>query len=338
MTTYMITGGAGFIGSNFVDMVLKKGPAKIVVVDLLTYAGNLKNLEQAMPQIEFVKADIQDTEKMSWILSHYGVDRLVNFAAESHVDRSIDNASAFIDTNVVGVHSLLSAATRYWSQLPTAKKTDFRFLQISTDEVFGSLGSTGFFSESTSYAPNSPYSASKAAGDHLVRAWHHTYGLPVIITNCSNNYGPRQYPEKLIPHMIVQALSNKALPVYGTGENIRDWIHVEDHCEGIFLALERGRPGSSYCFGGNSERKNLDVVNAICHALDLKFPDKAPHSQLIKYVEDRKGHDWRYAIDDSLAQKELGFKRRYGSFDDGLKSTVEWYLHNSEWLASLPRA
>lgn len=333
----LLTGGCGFIGSCFVRQRVALGD-RVIILDALTYAGHRENLDgiQGPGSFELVVGDICNGPKVRELLKNYSIDWLVNFAAESHVDRSIDAPSAFIETNIRGVFTVVSAALEYWQGLTGGKKDGFRFLQISTDEVYGSLGATGKFSETTAMAPNSPYSASKAAGDHLVRAWHHTYGLPTITTNCSNNYGPRQFPEKLIPHMIACAVGGKPLPVYGDGGNIRDWIHVEDHCRGISLALEKGKLGSTYCFGGNAERNNLDVVNAICRELDRLKPraDGKPHKAGISFVKDRLGHDRRYAIDDTLAMRELGFKREF-DFERGLASTVKWYLDNEAWCKAV---
>lgn len=336
LKTYLVTGGAGFIGSHFVEKLVRAGE-RVVVLDLLTYAGHRKNLSELETRIQFVQGDICDSSLTSEVLNEFKVDSVVNFAAESHVDRSIADAGAFLKTNVMGVYSLLKASLDYWSKLTAERRSEFLFLQVSTDEVYGALGEDGKFKETTPYAPNSPYSASKASGDHLARAWFHTYGLPTITTNCSNNYGPRQFPEKLIPHMINCALSGKPLPVYGNGKNVRDWIHVLDHCEGVQLALLKGKPGSTYCFGGNSERRNIDVVRAICAELDRQSPrsDGRPHADGIKFVEDRKGHDWRYAIDDSKAVAELGFTRTFESFEQGLADTVKWYLNNQEWIQSV---
>jgi dTDP-glucose 4,6-dehydratase len=338
----LVTGAAGFIGSEFVlQLVKRKAGAgqliKIVVLDALTYAGHLENLETVRDQIEFVEGDIADAQMVDRLFQTHQFDCVFNFAAESHVDRSISDSSSFVRTNVIGVHSLLSAALKSWELRSTADKAKFRFIQVSTDEVFGALGDTGQFNEQTPYAPNSPYSASKAAGDHLVRAWFHTYGLPTLITNCSNNYGPRQFPEKLIPHMIRCALAEKPLPVYGAGHNIRDWIHVADHCTGVWLAYEKGQPGESYCFGGRSERQNLKVVEAICDQLNKLEPraDGKSYRDLISFVEDRKGHDWRYAIDDSKAERELGFKRQFANFEAGLTQTLKWYLENQTWIAAV---
>ncbi|RYZ77817.1 MAG: dTDP-glucose 4,6-dehydratase [Proteobacteria bacterium] len=333
MRTYLITGAAGFIGSNFVEFILKKAK-KVVVLDALTYAGHLENLQEHRERVTFVEGDITDEALVSALLREHGIDTLVNFAAESHVDRSISDPESFVRTNVLGVFNLLSAFRIHYDAMPDAQKKTARFIQVSTDEVFGSLGDEGYFSETTTYAPNSPYSASKAGGDHLARAWFHTFKLPVIVTNCSNNYGPKQFPEKLIPLMINCALSEKAMPIYGQGINVRDWIHVMDHSAGIDLAIEKGVPGESYCFGGRSERKNLDVVNAICEELDKQVPRRGggSYKALITFVEDRKGHDWRYAIDDSKAERDLGFKRKYTSFEQGLEQTIAWYLGNRVWM------
>ena len=334
--TLLVTGGCGFIGSNFVRQRTKKGE-RVIVLDVLTYAGHRENLD-GVSGSELVIGNICDGRLVADLLERHKVDAIINFAAESHVDRSIGAPSAFIETNIQGTFTLLNAALPYWQNLRDSKKTNFRYIQISTDEVYGSLGPTGKFSETTPMAPNSPYSASKAAGDHLTRAWYHTYGLPALTTNCSNNYGPRQFPEKLIPHMITCALAGKPLPVYGDGGNIRDWIHVEDHCSGISLALEKGKPGATYCFGGNAERNNLDVVKTICRELDEMRPrkDGQSYAKAITFVTDRLGHDRRYAIDDSLAERELGFKREY-EFESGLANTIRWYLENEAWCKAVTR-
>lgn len=335
----LVTGGAGFIGSNFVELAVRQGHS-VLVLDALTYAGHSENLKgiNGPGRFELICGNICDSELIPTLLQEHQIDSLLNFAAESHVDRSIEGPSLFIETNIRGTFNLLNASLNYWKNLTESKKLNFRYLQISTDEVFGSLGPTGKFHEETSYAPNSPYSASKAAADHLVRAWNHTYSLPTLITNCSNNYGPKQFPEKLIPTMITNAVQGKPLPVYGDGGNVRDWIHVEDHCHGVLLALEKGTPGSSYCFGGNAERNNLDVVQTICRELDQLHPrkDGKPHESGIQFVTDRLGHDRRYAIDDSLAQSKLGFKRSY-TFENGLKQTIQWYLKNQEWVTTVLR-
>jgi dTDP-glucose 4,6-dehydratase len=334
----LVTGGAGFIGSNFVEIALVKG-YRITMLDALTYAGHRANFSSALQSQEFsfVHGRIEDSDLVRKLFAENQFDGVIHFAAESHVDNSITGPRQFLVTNIMGTFELLEGARAYWKALPEERKSKFRFLHVSTDEVFGSLGETGKFSEETSYAPNSPYSSSKAGSDHLVRAWFHTYGLPTIITNCSNNYGPRQFPEKLIPRMITQALREEPLPVYGKGANIRDWIHVQDHCAGVLLAFENGKAGESYCFGGNSERNNLDVVTKICGILDRMAPRKngQAHSQGIRFVEDRLGHDFRYAIDDNKAARELGFKRRYPQFEDGLEQTVGWYLDNQAWLQAI---
>jgi dTDP-glucose 4,6-dehydratase len=330
----LVTGAAGFIGSAFIREALKQGHS-IVVLDALTYAGHLENVEDILKPgtVDFEKGDICDFENNLKLLKKYQINALLNFAAESHVDNSISGPKKFIETNIMGTFALLEAARNYFATLTDSQKAEFRYLQVSTDEVYGSLGEEGKFHEALPYQPNSPYSASKASSDHLVRAWFHTYGLPTITTNCSNNYGPRQYPEKLIPVMITKALKGESLPVYGTGGNIRDWIHAEDHSRGILLALKKGQPGQTYCFGGNSERNNLEVVKSICSILDEVKPrsDKKSYSEQISFVKDRAGHDWRYAIDDSKAQKELGFVREYKKFEDGLVATINWYLANQEW-------
>lgn len=332
--TLLVTGGAGFIGSCFVAQAVERGQ-QVVVLDKLTYAGHRANLEWIDSEgwsgsYELVVGDITDGALVAALLNEHQPDAVVHFAAESHVDNSIASPSEFIQTNINGSYTLLEASRQYWSA--NDKPADFRFLQVSTDEVYGELGNTGKFSETTPMQPNSPYSASKAAGDHLARAWFHTYELPTIITNCSNNYGPRQFPEKLIPRMITNALAGEALPVYGEGQNVRDWIHVEDHCRGVYLALTKGTPGETYCFGGDSERKNIDVVKAICNLLAaLELQEHRDYHALITFVQDRLGHDWRYAIDDTKAQKELGFTREYKDFESGLKATIEWYLANHVW-------
>ena len=335
MKSLLVTGGAGFIGSNFVELALQNN-AKVVVLDSLTYAGHLDNLKE-FPQVQFVKGNICDPQLVPQILREHKIDTVFNFAAESHVDRSITGPGEFVSTNITGVYNLLQCSLEYWRTLQAGN--NFRYVQVSTDEVYGSLGDEGKFSETTPYQPNSPYSASKAAGDHLVRAWFHTFHLPVVTTNCSNNYGPKQFPEKLIPHMIQCGLQGKPLPVYGTGRNVRDWIHVKDHCRGVWLAGERGTPGETYCFGGNSERRNLQVVESICDLLDEMKPRAAgSYRELMKFVEDRKGHDWRYAIDDTKAQRELGFERMFKNFEQGLRDTVQWYLSNSAWVESVTQA
>lgn len=339
--TLLVTGGAGFIGSEFIAQAVARGE-RVIVLDALTYAGHRANLEWIeTPHAfggswELFVGDITDARLTGSLMETYRPDAVVNFAAESHVDNSISGPGAFIDTNINGVYVLLEAARNYWNGLPDAQKKDFRFLQISTDEVFGSLGDTGAFTEDSPYRPNSPYSASKAGGDMLVRAWFHTYGLPTITTHCTNNYGPRQYPEKLIPTMIACALAGKPLPVYGSGKNVRDWIHVSDHCHGVTLALKKGTPGESYGFGGRAERTNLQVVETICRQLDALRPreDGKSYTEQISFVTDRPGHDWRYAIDDSASERALGFTRQH-DFDSGLAACIRWYLDNRQWCETV---
>jgi len=340
MKSIMVTGAAGFIGSTFIRKAVESG-YQVVVFDAFTYAGHRENIVDVLDNknCQLVCGNICNLEDVDAAFKKYQFDGVLNFAAESHVDNSISGPKAFIETNILGTFNLLEVSRKYWNSYPKDKKEQFRFLHVSTDEVFGELGSEGKFREQTPYAPNSPYSASKAGSDHLVRAWHHTYGLPTLVTNCSNNYGPRQFPEKLIPRMIFCALNNKPLPVYGKGTNIRDWIHVEDHSAGVLLAFEKGKVGESYCFGGNSERTNIDVVKAICSILDrLKArEDGKPYEAQIQFVTDRMGHDFRYAIDDSFAQRELGFKRKYQNFEDGLEATVVWYLENQKWVTEVTK-
>jgi dTDP-glucose 4,6-dehydratase len=329
----LVTGGAGFIGANFVQYWVGRHPRdRVVVLDALTYAGNLTSLEPVRqhPQFHFVRGDITDTAMVARLLREHAIDTVVHFAAESHVDRSIAGPAPFVQTNIIGTFTLLEAARAYAGDGAPA---GFRFHHVSTDEVYGSLRETdAAFSETTAYAPNSPYAASKAASDHLVRAYQHTYGLPVTTSNCSNNYGPYQFPEKLIPLMIVNALSGKSLPIYGDGLNIRDWLYVEDHCRGIELVLQKGRVGDTYNIGGNNERKNIEVTRALCRCLDELKPDSshAPHERLITFVQDRKGHDRRYAIDAGKAMRELGY-RPQETFESGLRRTIEWYLGNEAW-------
>ncbi|MBB1126580.1 dTDP-glucose 4,6-dehydratase [Thiospirillum jenense] len=332
--TLLVTGGAGFIGGNFVHWLLTNSTARVITLDQLTYAGHLATLADLTthPRHVFIHGDIGNRELVSQLLIDYHIDTIINFAAESHVDRSIDGPAAFVMTNIVGTFNLLDCARAYWSQLANEQRDRFRFLQVSTDEVYGSLGATGYFNENTPYAPNSPYSASKAAADHLVRAWYHTYGLPVLTTNCSNNYGPYQFPEKLIPLMIAKAVRGEALPIYGDGGNIRDWLYVEDHCRGIVRVLEAGRAGAVYPIGGNSEKTNLEVVDTLCDLLDALLPHSphCPHRQLKTFVADRPGHDRRYAIDASKIERELGWSAQE-TFTSGLRRTVEWYLNNQSW-------
>ena len=344
--TILVTGGAGFIGCNFVRLVLARTEADVVVLDNLTYAGNLLSLEdvKADQRFAFVRGDIRDREKIDAVLRQRRPTALVNFAAESHVDRSIDGPRVFIETNIVGVFELLESCRRYLEDGGEDERSLFRFVQISTDEVYGSLGETGLFSETTAYSPNSPYSASKAAADHLVRSYFESFQFPALITNCSNNYGPYQFPEKLIPLMILSALEGKDLPIYGDGSNVRDWIHVEDHCAGILLALEKGRPGEKYNIGGRNERTNLEVVDALCGAFDELRPaagnpalaarGATSYRDLKTFVKDRPGHDRRYAIDASKIESELGWKATY-AFEDGLRETVRWYLENLDWCEAV---
>ncbi|HEU0283252.1 MAG TPA: dTDP-glucose 4,6-dehydratase [Gallionella sp.] len=332
MNTILITGGAGFIGSAVIRQLIAETAVTVVNVDKLTYAGNLQSLSSVAddPRYRFERVDICDATEVARLFREHQPDAVMHLAAESHVDRSISGPAAFIETNIVGTYTLLEAAREYWSGLPAERKNAFRLHHISTDEVYGSLGDTGFFNEDTAYRPNSPYSASKASSDHLVRAWHHTYGLPVITTNCSNNYGPCQFPEKLIPLMILNACNGKPLPIYGKGDNIRDWLYVDDHARALRLVLERGRLGETYNIGGWNEKTNLEVVQAICAILDELRPQGRPHASLIKYVQDRPGHDRRYAIDASKIASELGWKP-LETFATGLRKTVAWYLANTAW-------
>ena len=335
MNAMMITGGAGFIGSCFVRRTLSSRRVTLINVDNLTYAGNLESLGECLtsPRHVFVKSDICDGETLAEQLEIHQPSCIVHFAAESHVDRSIHAPTAFVQTNVLGTQKLLDAALAYWKSLDAERAERFRFLHVSTDEVYGSLGDNGKFTEKSPYAPNSPYSASKAASDHLVRAYHHTYGLPTLITNCSNNYGPFQFPEKLIPLMTLNAMQGKTLPIYGDGRNVRDWLYVEDHCRAIECVLEKGEPGSVYNVGGNAEKTNLEVVKTICDIVDELCPSAAhrPSSSLIEFVEDRPGHDRRYAIDATKISKELGWSPRV-TFEDGIRETVKWYLQHPEWV------
>ena len=331
---FLVTGGAGFIGSAVVRKLVRDTPHDVLVVDALTYAGNLDSLEPVAnsPRYRFLQADIRDQGAMDAAVTSFRPDVIMHLAAESHVDRSIDGPAEFLSTNVTGTFTLLQAALGYWRNLDEAGREAFRFHHISTDEVFGSLGADGFFHEETPYQPNSPYSASKAASDHFVRAWRHTYGLPTVMTNCSNNYGPYHFPEKLIPLMIINALEGKPLPVYGKGDNVRDWLYVDDHAGALIEVATRGRVGESYNIGGWNERKNIDVVRAICALLDELAPDSAGGSRerLISWVADRPGHDQRYAIDASKIERELGWKPKE-TFESGLRKTVEWYLANQPW-------
>jgi dTDP-glucose 4,6-dehydratase len=330
----IITGGAGFIGSAVIRYLINETDTTVMNVDKLTYAGNLDSLLTVanQPRYHFAKVDIGDAKALPPIFADFQPDAIMHLAAESHVDRSIDGPAEFINTNIVGTYTLLETARNYWQTLDRAAKARFRFHHVSTDEVYGSLGAIGLFTEETPYRPNSPYSASKAASDHLVRAWHHTFNLPVVTTNCSNNYGPYQFPEKLIPLIILNAFEGKPLPVYGKGENIRDWLYVEDHAHALYLVLTQGKIGETYNIGGHNEKNNLEVVKTLCATLDELLPDSPykPHEQLISFVTDRPGHDLRYAIDASKIEYELGW-RPQESFDTGLRKTVRWYLENKTW-------
>ncbi len=334
MVKILVTGGAGFIGSAVVRHAIRSTTWQVVTLDKLTYAGNRDSLAEALdhPRHRFHLTDICDRPALDHVLAEERPDAILHLAAESHVDRSIDGAAPFITTNIIGTWTLLEAALTYWRGLSADAQRRFRFQHISTDEVFGSLGATGLFTEDTPYRPNSPYSASKASSDHLVRAWHHTYGLPTLATNCSNNYGPYHFPEKLIPLIIIRALRGEPLPVYGKGENVRDWLHVEDHAEALLAVLERGKIGETYNVGGHSERRNIDVVRTICALLDEMAPDAQgrPHERLIQYVTDRPGHDQRYAIDPAKIEREIGWRPRH-TFESGLRDTVRWFLENRAW-------
>jgi len=330
----LVTGGAGFIGSAVVRQIIRETSHEVVNLDKLTYAGNLASLAEARddPRHHFERVDICDAAGVARVFERHRPDAVMHLAAESHVDRSIDGPGEFIATNVVGTFTLLHAARSYWETREGGARDRFRFLHVSTDEVYGSLGSTGYFTETTPYDPRSPYSASKAASDHLARAWHHTYGLPTVVTNCSNNYGPYHFPEKLIPLVILNAGAGKPLPIYGKGDNVRDWLYVEDHARALRLVLERGTVGETYNIGGHNERTNLEVVRAICSLLDELAPGSrhAPHAGLIAFVADRPGHDRRYAIDAGKIGRELGWKP-IETFESGLRKTVAWYLENDAW-------
>jgi dTDP-glucose 4,6-dehydratase len=330
----LVTGGAGFIGSAVIRNIIENSGHSVVNVDKLTYAGNLESLKciADSDRYAFEQVDICDQSKISDIFNTHKPDAVMHLAAESHVDRSIDGPSAFIETNIIGTYSMLACAKSYWETLDETAKADFRFHHISTDEVYGSLGAEGLFEETTPYDPRSPYSASKASSDHLVQAWFHTYGLPVVITNCSNNYGPYHFPEKLIPLVILNALYMKPLPVYGKGDNIRDWLYVDDHAKALLMVVEKGVPGETYNVGGRNERTNLEVVETICDTLDRLQPasDGTPYRKLITFVKDRPGHDMRYAIDATKLETELGWKA-LENFDTGIEKTIQWYLNNEWW-------
>lgn len=341
MKNILVTGGCGFIGSNFIRLALESLPdSRIVNLDKLTYAGNLANLIglDDEPRYKFVRGDICDSELLEKLFAEEQIDTVVHFAAESHVDRSIEGPAEFINTNIIGTFALLEAAKKSWlndSSRHAPRAT--RFLHVSTDEVYGSLGETGLFEETTPYDPRSPYSASKASSDHLVSAYYHTYGLPILMTNCSNNYGPYQFPEKLIPLIINNALNGKDLPVYGDGKNVRDWLYVVDHCSAIIKVLEQGRVGETYNVGGNSEKQNIEVVQTICDILDEKvesLPESKARRSLIRFVKDRAGHDRRYAIDATKIKQELGWEPSV-TFEDGIRMTIDWYLDNKEWMAGV---
>ena len=329
----LVTGGAGFIGSAVVRLAMSQGE-EVVNLDALTYAACLDNVAEVagLPGYAFEQADIRDPEALARVFETHRPDAVMHLAAESHVDRSIDGPGAFIETNVTGTYNMLQAARAFWEK--AGRPDSFRFHHISTDEVFGSLGETGYFTEETAYDPNSPYSASKAASDHLVRAWHETYSLPVVLSNCSNNYGPYHFPEKLIPVVILNALAGQQIPVYGTGENVRDWLYVEDHADALLTVLRKGEVGRSYNIGGNNELRNIDLVRMICAILDEKQPRATAHANLIRFVEDRPGHDLRYAIDASRIRNELGWQPSV-TVEEGLERTVQWYLDNRSWWQAL---
>lgn len=332
----LVTGGAGFIGSAVVRLLVLERGYQVLTVDKLTYAGNLDSLKLVADNAnhQFLKADIADRGAMDAAFERFRPDRVMHLAAESHVDRSITGSRDFVETNVIGTYTMLEAARGYRDSLPGPARDAFRFLHVSTDEVYGSLGAKGLFSEDTAYDPSSPYSATKAASDHLAKAWARTYGMPIVISNCSNNYGPYHFPEKLIPLTILNALEGKPLPIYGTGENVRDWLHVEDHARALDLIAERGRVGETYNVGGRNERSNIAVVRRICQVLDAVRPGSKPHERLISFVADRPGHDARYAIDASKIETELGWRARE-NFDTGIERTVRWYLDNSWWWEPL---
>lgn len=332
----IVTGGAGFIGSALVRYLIAGTSASVTVIDKLTYAANLESLApvRSSNRFRFIREDICNGQAMQDIFAAARPDLVFHLAAETHVDRSISSSAAFIETNINGTYQLLEAARVHHASLPTERKDSFRFLHVSTDEVYGSLGPEGLFTETTAYDPSSPYSASKAASDHLAKAWHRTYGLPVLVSNCSNNYGPYHFPEKLIPLIILNGLEGKALPVYGDGSNVRDWLHVEDHARALWLIAQAGRPGETYNVGGRNERTNLQVVQTICDLLDEMRPAAAPRRKLIEFVTDRPGHDRRYAIDASRLENELGWKAEE-TFDTGIRKTVQWYLDNAQWWGPL---
>ena len=331
----LVTGGAGFIGSAVIRNIIKNTQDEVLNIDKLTYAGNLESLSEidTDPRYQFAQVDICDSERLTEFFKIFQPDAVMHLAAESHVDRSIDGPAEFVTTNIVGTYTLLEVARKYWLQLNEEKKASFKFHHISTDEVYGDLeGTTDLFTETTSYAPSSPYSASKASSDHLVRAWYRTYGLPTVVTNCSNNYGPYHFPEKLIPLVILNALDGKALPIYGKGDQIRDWLYVEDHAKALYKVVTEGKVGETYNIGGHNEKQNIEVVKTICKILDELKPQNnhQPYETLITFVKDRPGHDLRYAIDASKIAKDLGWKPEE-TFETGIRKTVEWYLNNLEW-------
>lgn len=336
MSRYVVTGGVGFIGSALCHRLLSEPEAEVFAVDRLTYAANPVTLEglKARKGFHHAEADVRDAAKMRELVASAQPDAVFHLAAETHVDRSIDGPADFVSTNVIGTYAMLEAARAYWAELGGARRDQFRFIHVSTDEVFGSLGEEGFFSEISRYDPSSPYSASKAGADHLARAWHRTYGLPVVVSNCSNNYGPRQFPEKLIPLIILNAMEGRRLPVYGDGSNVRDWLHVDDHAAALSLMAAKGAPGEVYCVGGRAERRNIEIVRQVCRILDARRPGSVPHENLIEFVEDRPAHDQRYAVDPAKIVHELGWQPGR-AFEAGLEDTVDWYLSNKEWWSPM---
>lgn len=332
----IVTGGAGFIGSALIRFLITNTNHEVINIDKLTYAGHLESLESVVEsdRYSFEQADICDGKGIDRVFEKYSPNVIMHLAAESHVDRSIDGSAEFIKTNIVGTHILLESAKKYWLGLDKENAESFRFLHVSTDEVYGSLGDNDLFTEETAYDPRSPYSSSKASSDHLARAWYHTYGLPVLITNCSNNYGPFQFPEKLIPVVILKALQGENIPVYGKGDNVRDWLYVDDHARALWRVIEQGKLGETYNIGGHNEKKNLDVVHAICDTLDELVPKEAKYREQISFVTDRPGHDFRYAIDASKIERELGWKPEE-TFETGIKNTIEWYLKNMDWVEAV---
>ncbi|WP_417372125.1 dTDP-glucose 4,6-dehydratase [Gelidibacter japonicus] len=332
----VVTGGAGFIGSALIRFLITNTNHEVINIDKLTYAGHLESLESVAEsdRYSFEQVDICDGKEVEKIFEKYSPNVVMHLAAESHVDRSIDGSAEFIKTNIVGTHVLLESAKKYWLGLDKENAESFRFLHVSTDEVYGSLGDNDLFTEETAYDPRSPYSSSKASSDHLARAWYHTYGLPVLITNCSNNYGPFQFPEKLIPVVILKALQGENIPVYGKGDNVRDWLYVDDHARALWRVIEQGKLGETYNIGGHNEKKNLDVVHTICDTLDELVPKEAKYREQISFVTDRPGHDFRYAIDASKIERELGWKPEE-TFETGIKNTIEWYLKNMDWVEAV---